>query len=263
MIREPDKTGWPTLIPVLIPYYKAPDKIERCKVALSLQTHPLEIFIRDNSEDNILYTKAMNEGIRKYLNSEFILLLTQDAYLTPNCLQNLHRFMHNNPSCGIASPIQMARGQISWAGSLAAFPVGQHRLLQLKDPAETYWANGACMLLRRSMITEIGLMDESMKFICSDADYSFTARSRGWKVFVVPDAIMEHELDGSAKTDNPWLTNVKINDVLYFTKKWLSGDLYRELSYEGDGLTSKVIKTEYYRLENAKKRLMAEHAGFS
>ena len=34
------------------------------------------------------------------------------------------------------------------------------------------------------MLEEIGLLDETMRFICSDVDYSFTARARGWKVWL-------------------------------------------------------------------------------
>ena len=54
---------------------------------------------------------------------------------------------------------------------------------ELAAAEETYWANGACMMIRASLIREIGLLDRNLRFVCSDADYSFTARARGWTIF--------------------------------------------------------------------------------
>jgi GT2 family glycosyltransferase len=92
------------------------------------------------------------------------------------------------------------------------------------------------------MLREIGLLDESMKFICSDADISFTARSRGWQCLVVPSAFVEHELGGSASLTNEWLNKIKLEDQLYFSQKWLTGELYRGLAAEGPQLTEAIVK---------------------
>lgn len=248
------------MIPVIIPYYKAPEKIDRCLKAVNAQTYSdIELFVRDNSEDNILYTKAINEGLKKYAfsGSKFALVLTQDAYLTPDCLEQLLSCMIKNPKCGIVAPLQMANGKVTWGGSAAAWPGGQHvHAPEMTEPFETFWANGACMLLRTDMIKEIGLMDESLRFVCSDSDYSFTARSRGWKVMVQPNAIMEHELDGSASFGkNPWLDQVKLDDFIYFTEKWISGDLYKRLSFEGKEITNSKVRNMIYEWRAMKKKI--------
>lgn len=253
------------MIPVIIPHYKAPDKLKICIEAVKAQSYkPIEVFVRENSEDNVLYTRAINEGLRKFVSiSEFMLVLTQDAYMEANCLEGLVRFMNENPKCGIAAPIQKSGDHVTWAGSLTAFPAGPHDLKPCYKPKETYWANGACMLLRSEMVKEIGFMDKNMKFICSDSDYSFTARSRGWGVFVVPEAIVQHELDGSAKTDNPWLTKIKIEDVEYFGKKWITGAVYKDLSLEGNRLSRAAVNSEMYRLKNYREKLVSLHAGLA
>jgi cellulose synthase/poly-beta-1,6-N-acetylglucosamine synthase-like glycosyltransferase len=42
-------------VPVIIPFYKARAKLEKCVEHLRRQTYPnVEIFVRDNSDDNIL-----------------------------------------------------------------------------------------------------------------------------------------------------------------------------------------------------------------
>jgi GT2 family glycosyltransferase len=97
------------------------------------------------------------------------------------------------------------------------------------------------MLLRVEMIQEIGIFDENMRFLFSDSDYSFTARSRGWQVRVAINSIIDHSLSGSAANSNAELDVIKLDDQLYFSQKWLSGDIYRKLSYEGSKLSPEFI----------------------
>ena len=244
-------------IPAIIPFFKDYDALDKAKKSLAIQKVATEIFIRDNSYDNILYTKAINEGLRKFCFSnlyDYILVMNQDAYLSSNCLDVLIRTMEKNPKCGIVTPVAFDKqGNNTWYGGLEAFPWGRHRQGEgsqpdtpdeLLEPFHTPWANGACMLLRVDMVKEIGLLDENMQFICSDADYSFTARSRGWEVLVSPRAIIEHELGSSSPLKNDWLTQVKLADQIYFGEKWLSGDVYKKLSFEGSSLTTSIITNE-------------------
>jgi len=211
-----------------------------------------EVFVRDNSEDNILFTKAVNEGLRRFTgqgNVQFILVLNQDAYLHPQCLSYLLNTMHRFPQAGIVIPVAVnAENDLAAFAALQAYPWGSTRLGNRneipKEPYATYWANGACMLLRVKMIQEIGLLDENMRFICSDSDYSFTARARGWEVMVSPEALVEHSLNASGHATNPALEEVKLADQLYFGQKWLSADLYRRLSYEGSRLSTEFIEKE-------------------
>jgi GT2 family glycosyltransferase len=249
---QDQKASWKK-VPVIIPHFRAPKKLEKCLAAISAQKNiSTEVFVRDNSEDNILFTKAINEGLKKFAylpDIDAVLVLNQDAYLQENCLQHLLATMRDNPKAGIVIPIALNEHQQATSfAALAAYPWGVSRGGQLtqvpKTTYGTYWANGACMLLRTQMIREIGLLDENMRFICSDADYSFTARSRHWEVLVEPTAIVEHSLGSSGQITPPWLEEVKLSDQLYFAQKWLNGDLYRSLSFEGKALSAQVIDEE-------------------
>jgi len=237
---------------VVIPHYKAPDALQitigHLQKQRGIQT---EIFVRDNSEDNILFTRAVNEGLRKFTYNEaydYVLVLNQDANLHEECLLQMVTAMNQHPQAGLCAPIALSQDKsVNWAGSAEAFPWGRHvgyNLTQLPKVAfETYWINGACMLLRTAMLREIGLMDENMKFICSDADISFTARARGWQCLVVPSAFVEHELGGSACTTNTWLNKIKLEDQLFFARKWLTGDVYRGLAAEGRHLSESYVQS--------------------
>jgi len=81
------------------------------------------------------------------------------------------------------------------------------------------------MMLRVTMVHEIGYLDKNLRFIGSDADYSFSAASRGWKMMVVPDALAVHELSSSGGEDNLTISIIKAEDMFYFGEKWLTGGL--------------------------------------
>jgi len=48
-------------------------------------------------------------------------------------------------------------------------------------------------------------------------------------------------LSGSAGNSNAELDVIKLEDQLYFSQKWLSGDIYRNLAYEGSKLTPEFV----------------------
>jgi GT2 family glycosyltransferase len=246
------------LIAAIIPYFRAPEKLETCLAALNASAgvtiHPI---IRDNSEDNIYFTAAINEGLVKAVDRgdcAYALVLNQDAYVEPETVLRLVQHLDARPECGIACPVQIDDDhEIYWAGSLNAFPVGRHSYEPVTAdtlPFATYWPNGAAMMLRLSMVRYIGLMDENMMFLGSDADYGFTARSRGWAVEVVPAARIRHG-GGTAGVEAPDDLNViKIRDLIYFGEKWLTGGLFKRLAYEGGKLSALTVKFEMERLQN-------------
>jgi len=233
------------MIPAIIPYYKNKSQLARCISHLEGQTIPVEIFVRDNSDDNIYFTAAVNEGIRKYLDApcEYMLVLNQDMYLESTATQEMLAFMDSHPHCGIGAPLQLHGanpGYVIFAGGCEAFPAGQHRHGPLEEFAadeQIPWANGACMILRKEMIREIGLLDENFLLIGSDSDYSFAARSRGWQIWRTAGARGIHEQGASASIGDRNIELLKIKDMIHFGRKWLTGELYRDLSHEGARLT--------------------------
>lgn len=259
-----------SLVPIVIPFFRAKEKLARCLAAIEGQRHAdCEVFVRDNTNDNILFTAAVNEGLARYCyrpDIHYVMVLNQDAYLDEDCVSRLVAFMDAHPECGIACPLQVAedRRTVTWGGSLRAFPFGVHRcdaLASYMEPAETYWANGACMLIRTQVVREVGLFDKNMRFICSDSDFSFSARARGWKIHVVPQALAEHSLAASGQAVNNEIELVKVKDALYFAQKWLCGDLYRQLAYEGSQLTRTGVKQEVENLQRAVDKLEGKGQG--
>ena len=237
------------MIPVVVPAFRAEAKLANCLQHLERQTVKTQAFVRDNSEDNIYFTAAVNEGLRMCLQSapQYIVVLNQDMYLNSNAIENLVAFMNDHPACGIAQPLQVHEKDHSLVicgGGLQAFPFGKHshgHISEFQD-SEIPWCNGACMILRTAMMREIGLFDENLIFIGSDSDYCFTARARGWEVWRCASAVGVHEVGGSGHiAADAELEKIKLEDMIYFAKKWLTGDLYRTLAAEGATLTPPTV----------------------
>lgn len=229
------------MIPVIIPTYRGEKRLPRVLECLNYQELPngyrASVYVRDNNVNGIYYTRAINEGLRKFGfigGVEYCLALCDDVYLKPGCLASLIKTARDNPKAGIISPVQYAPdGKIVWAGSAWSWPVGAHIVEKQNDkPYRTYWASGAVFLVKTELLKEIGLMDENMLFICSDSDYSFTARSRGWQCVVDPNAGVEHSFGGSKATTDLELTRIKTRDLLYFSRKWASSPLFKTLEYK-------------------------------
>jgi GT2 family glycosyltransferase/Tfp pilus assembly protein PilF len=235
--------------PILIPHFRAEEKLKKCIAHIEAQNyHPVEIFVRDNSVDNILFTAAINEGLYKYAfrdDVDYVLVLNQDAYLGADTLEKLVHCMQANPDCGIACPIQLNDdNSVNWGGSRQVFPFGVHQcdpLSSYQDDFETFWSNGAAMLIRTKLVKEIGVFDKNMRFICSDSDYAFTARARGWKVMVAAQARVRHATGESGASNNEFINQIKCEDAAYFYKKWLSHDIFKDLAFEGKVITESDI----------------------
>jgi GT2 family glycosyltransferase len=174
------------------------------------------------------------------------------------------KFMDSHPLCGIGTPLQLhplKQNYVICAGSYEAFPFGTHQhgpLSAFTEGAPLYWGNGACMILRKAMIQEIGLMDKNFVFLGSDSDYCFTARSRGWQVWRIVNARGIHEHGASGAVANLEITILKLNDMIYFGKKWLTASLYKELAYEGEKCTSEKINAMMHQLETSKLDILTK-----
>jgi GT2 family glycosyltransferase len=87
-------------------------------------------------------------------------------------------------------------------------------------------------MIRKEVVVQIGLLDENMRFICSDSDYSFTARARGWRIVCLPAAQCIHEMGAARMPSSAEIRNVMHDDVAYFADKWITGGLFLRLELD-------------------------------
>jgi len=88
------------------------------------------------------------------------------------------------------------------------------------EPVEADWLLGGFLMLRRSMLEELGGFDEGFFLYGEDIDLCYRAARAGWERWYVPAAVVEHE--HQAVTDRRLLTRRTIwhwRGILRFVRK--------------------------------------------
>ena len=157
---------------------------------------------------------------------ELVLIANPDAIPDPGAVGILREFVEAHPRCGVAGP-KMLYSDGSWQASRRGFPtVGatlvrrtplrllfpplrwqrRHYLLDERPdepvPADTML--GAFLLMRRTMLDEIGGWDPGYRMYCEDIDLNYRAARAGWERWYVPAAVVRHEY--AAVIDKRFLT---------------------------------------------------------
>ena len=157
---------------------------------------------------------------------ELVLIANPDAIPDPAAVGILREFVEAHPRCGVAGP-KMLYSDGSWQASRRGFPtVGatlvrrtplrllfpplrwqrRHYLLDERpdEPAPADTMLGAFLLMRRTMLDEIGGWDSGYRMYCEDIDLNYRAARAGWERWYVPAAVVRHEY--AAVIDKRFLT---------------------------------------------------------
>lgn len=161
-----------------------------------------------------------NAGIRMALASpetvDYVMLLNPDTIVRPGAIRALAEFMGTHPNAGIAgSLLETPDGRVDCSAHRVHSPLSEldggarlgilSRLLRrhivsppLRQEAHPCdWVSGASMIVRRSVIEEIGPMDEGFFLYFEEVDYCWRAKKAGWEVWYVPQSRVLH-LEGAA-----------------------------------------------------------------
>jgi len=121
-------------------------------------------------------------------------------------VQNLIRTAETYPDVGIVSPIIYFYGtRRVWFQSGSFNPwtgVSRHEGIRKIGARpklkETEWISGCAMLIKREVIEKVGYFDEVYSpAYGEDIDYSMRVRQAGYKLVVVPNAILWHKVSQS------------------------------------------------------------------
>lgn len=218
------RTSYPRLQTVLVDNGSTDGTAEAVRKA-----HP-DVHVLETGA-NLLFAGGNNAGLRYILTgeAEYIVLLNNDTLVDPGFLEPLVACLQDNPRCGVVSPkiyyslepnrIWYAGGEISfWTGALRHVGIREIDGGQYDSPRETEYATGCCLLIRRTAVEQIGLLDESYRMYTEDADWSIRARRAGWTVWFEPRARIWHRLSASAGGHLSWykLRNKARSNMRFF-----------------------------------------------
>lgn len=174
-----------------------------------------------NSRGNLGFARANNLGLA-HARAPLVLFLNPDTEIKAGTLDLMVRFMHTNPPVGaLGCKIRNISGTIQRLG-LQWFPsplteflkfiaVSERtfshlpRLFPCHDPEKSGYVTklfGACLMVRRSVLEQIGSFDEQFFMYCEDVDLCCRITRAGWKLFYLSDAEILH-LGGVASSSVP------------------------------------------------------------
>lgn len=203
---------------------------------------------------NTGYARANNQGIRLTQDSA-VLLLNPDTLVEPGSLNHLLDYLRQHPECGIAGPrvlnsdgsfqAHCKRGEARpwevfcyFLGLSKLFPrsrVFSGYLQGFLDEYEIHNVpaiSGSCMLIRREVMDQIGLLDERYFAYQEDTDYCVQARKAGWKVTYVPAAVITHFGGKGGTQHQPFRTIFVWHQSYYrYYKKQLAQDYFFLFNY--------------------------------
>lgn len=158
------------------------------------------------------FAGGTNAGIRASA-TPLVLLCNDDAFVAPGCLAALRNAFHQQPDLGAASGVLVFAHRPDLVASAGIRVSGDGLARDLwalqpvatlpNAPQEIFGASGGLALIRRSMLDDVGLFEESFFSYLEDADLAWRARLRGWGCVVVPDARARHVYSATAGQGSP------------------------------------------------------------
>lgn len=172
-----------------------------------------EVIILENS-CNAGFSRAVNQGIRES-QQDLILILNNDARLQAGCIANFIQCAQSFPNAALIGG-RLIDAQQSPQNVVAPFPSVWHELLpkfllksflghdqmgrlaDVSHPLVVPTVIGAALMLRKSCLPKLGFMDEDFFFYLEETEWCHRAHVLGFDVVLCPQAVVVHELGGTA-----------------------------------------------------------------
>ena len=198
------------------------------------------------NKDNPGFSIANNQAIRQS-EGAYVLLLNPDTVVEEDTFEKCIQFMDAHPDAG-GLGVRMIDGSGAFlpeskrgfpspwvafcktVGLSRAFPKSRtfnHYHLGYLDEFETNEVEvlaGAFMFMRRSVLDEIGLLDEAFFMYGEDIDLSYRIIKGGYKNYYLPDTSIIHYKGESTKKGSLNYVRAFYNAMIIFARKHFTGN---------------------------------------
>jgi GT2 family glycosyltransferase len=166
--------------------------------------------------DNVGFARANNQAIRLSRGS-YVLLLNSDTEVYPGALKTMVQFMEERPKIGGCGPRLLSADGSFQASCHPMLTPGREfwrlmffdRLWRRATYIQERWdwktshpvevIKGACFLLRRTALDQVGLLDERYFMYTEEMDLCYRLLQAGWQLRWVPQAVVKHYGEASSR----------------------------------------------------------------
>lgn len=218
----------------------SPDAVERGFPEVSM--------IRNG--ENLGFGAANNRGLRD-ARGDIILFMNSDTELLPKSLDPLLDRLAQRPDVGVVGPTEQLREGTPypticpapdfryvflthtklryrwyWNPRINPYRLRWERALASGEPVRVDWLSGASLMVRRTVLDQVGAFDEGYFMYMEETDLCERARRAGWGVEYVPAGrIIHHGGGATSKVKGGVLTlSGAVSELRYFTKHRSRGE---------------------------------------
>ncbi len=221
---------------IIIVNYNTKELLRKClgSVFASVGSHKLEVIVSDNgSKDgsiemvkmnfpqvklienkaNLGFSKGNNVAIKQAV-GKYILLLNSDTAVRTDTIDLSIKYLDEHPETGImGAKVLLPDGTLDkacrrkfpnpWNSFLRLFGLKQLSDYNINTPidqeVEVDAVMGAYLMIRKSVIDKIGLLDEEYFMYGEDLDWCWETKRAGYKVMYYPKVEITHYKYGSSQ----------------------------------------------------------------
>lgn len=192
---------------------------------------------------NLGFAAACNLGVLAS-DADRLLFLNPDSMLTSGALSRMLKVLDSDQSIGMVGGLLSNPDGSEQAGGRRVFPTPKRAFMRAfglsrlskkfpsifsdfllhkeplpAAPVPVEAISGACMLVKREAINDVGMWDAEYFLHCEDLDWCMRFRLKGWQIIFVPDARIVH-IRGACSRSRPFFVEWhKHRGMLRFYKK--------------------------------------------
>jgi GT2 family glycosyltransferase len=188
---------YPKLSVIIVDNGSSDDSLARIRSA-----HP-DVLLLESSE-NLGFAGGNNIGIRYALahGADYVWLLNNDTQPAPDAAAALVAKALTDKRLGAVASICYYADAPSvvqaWGGSRVNLWIGYGRLGT--EPHDDNWLhslNGTSMLIARTALQDVGLLDEGFFLYWEDTEFCLRLRKKGWRIGAAPGSHVLHKVSAS------------------------------------------------------------------
>ncbi len=207
-LRSVERLEYPLFSVLVVDNGSRPDTLGPLRAGLGTAT------LLEN-EANLGYAIGIKPAIEWALNrgAEYLFLLNNDTVVDPACLTALVEVAQHDASVGIVGALNLylskpdviwfSGGMVDWRTGTVWDPTSEktvHQLDGIPLLREVDYVAGSSLLIKTSVIREIGLMDPRYFVYYEDTEWCIRAKRRGYRVMASLNARIWHKVSGSASS---------------------------------------------------------------